>query len=292
MFKSHTSVKYAACCLVLLIVGASAIVWSDGIMASSDQEFIPWYGAEVVASIDHDSLAFTQGLVYYEEFLYESTGLFGASTVRKIDPATGAILHSSALQDSQFGEGIAIAKDTLVQLLWKTTLCLKYDPGNLAEHEESEFGLEGWGLTFDGEYLIASDGSSRLYLIDPLTLSTVNSLEIRDGERPVKNLNELEYVEGEIFANVWHTNEIARISPSTGEVLGWIDLSDLSNSIDSAALGLSALSNIAAVKNPRREACLNGIAYDPSNGCLFVTGKLWPKIFQIKIMPRPRREGE
>jgi len=215
----------------------------------------------------HDSSAFTQGLVYRDGILYESTGLHGRSSVRRVTLETGSILSQTSLLPEFFGEGIAVFGDRIYQLTWTTGVGFIYDKKTLGLLQEFRYGIEGWGMTHDGKSLIVSDGSATLYYWDPKTLREVKRLLVTDGGTPVKNLNELEIVEGEIYANIWQQDRIARVSPETGKVLGWIDLKGLLSPKD------------------RRggEDVLNGIAYDPEKKRIFVTGKLWPKLYEIEI---------
>jgi glutamine cyclotransferase len=228
----------------------------------------PVYLCKIVNTYPHDRNAFTQGLVFEKNHLYEGTGLYGRSSLRKIQLENGVILQIRNLSDQYFGEGITIYQDKIIQLTWKNKVGFVYDKDNFQKIQEFHYLTDGWGLTYDGEHLILSDGTSTLHLIDPETYEEVNQIQVFSKEGPVKDLNELEYVKGEIYANVWQTNFIARISPTTGKVTGWIDLSEL-RSIENS-------SNPAAIPN--------GIAYDPKSDRLFVTGKLWSKIFEIELV--------
>lgn len=224
----------------------------------------------VVHVFPHDSGAFTQGLVYADGHLYESTGLNGRSSLRMVDVQTGRVLQKHDLPAQYFGEGLTSWENHLVQLTWKSGTAFVYDRFSFALRRTAHYPWEGWGLTQDGNNLILSDGSSVLRFIDPQSFREVRRISVRDaGGRPLLNLNELEYVRGEIYANVWQTDWIVRISPRDGKVLGWLDLSGL--------MDKSQLSDPDAV--------LNGIAYDAKWDRLFVTGKLWPKLFEIKLTP-------
>ncbi|MCW4043021.1 MAG: glutaminyl-peptide cyclotransferase [Candidatus Bathyarchaeota archaeon] len=223
---------------------------------------------KIINTYPHDRNAFTQGLVFEKNHLYEGTGLYGRSSLRKIQLENGVILQIRNLSDQYFGEGITIYQDKIIQLTWKNKVGFVYDKDNFQKIQEFHYLTDGWGLTYDGEHLILSDGTSTLHLIDPETYEEVNQIQVFSKEGPVKDLNELEYVKGEIYANVWQTNLIARISPTTGKVTGWIDLSELRRIENS--------SNPAAIPN--------GIAYDPKSDRLFVTGKLWSKIFEIELV--------
>lgn len=227
------------------------------------------YTYRVVHTYPHDSNAFTQGIIYLNGHLYESTGIEGRSSLREEDLESGRILKYQALSSRYFGEGLTNWGNTLVQLTWQTHTALVYDLNTFRFLRTFHYPYEGWGLTEDGKDLILSDGSSKLYFLDPATFREVRRISVTDHGEPVDQLNELEFIHGEIYANIWHKNRIARIAPATGKVAGWIDLSGL----------LPA----GSVTNP--EAVLNGVAYDSAHDRLFVTGKLWPKIFEIKLVP-------
>ena len=231
-------------------------------------------GYRIVHVYPHDPNAFTQGLVYVDGHLYESTGLNGRSSLRMVDLQTGQVVQRHSLPAEYFGEGLTSWGDSLVQLTWKAGTALVYDRFSFALRRTLHYPGEGWGLTQNGKSLIMSDGSPVLRFLDPRTFREIRRLPVVDENgHPVLDLNELEYIRGEIYANLWHTDRIARISPRTGKVLGWIDLSGL--------MDKSLLSDPDAV--------LNGIAYDSRFDRLFVTGKLWPKLFEIKVVHRPRR---
>lgn len=229
------------------------------------------YGYAVVRSYPHDRSAYTQGLVYHDGVLYEGTGLNGQSSIRKVQLETGAVLQIRALDREYFGEGIAIWRDDLVQLTWQSGLGFVYDRRTFEPRRTFTYRGEGWGLTHDGTRLIMSDGSEggTLRFLNPATLRETGTLVVRDGGRPVAGLNELEFVKGEIFANVYQTDRIARISPRTGRVTGWIDLRGLLHPCEAAGAEV-----------------LNGIAHDAAGDRLFVTGKRWPRLFEIRIVSR------
>jgi glutamine cyclotransferase len=232
----------------------------------------PVYGFKIKNAFPHDSSAFTQGLVYRDGVLYESTGLQGRSTLRRVELATGRVLEQTSLLPMFFGEGIAVFGERIYQLTWTTGVGFVYDRKSLSVLREFRYGIEGWGMTHDGKSLIVSDGSDKLYFWDPETLLETRQITVRDGGETVPNLNELEFIEGEIYANVWQQDRIARISPRTGKVLSWIDLRGLLQPADRSG----------------REDVLNGIAYDAASKRLFVTGKLWPKLFEIELVSRGR----
>ena len=223
----------------------------------------------IVHVYPHDQHAFTQGLVYVDGHLYESTGIKGQSTLREEDLETGLIQRMQLVSDRYFAEGLTDWKNTLVQLTWQAHIAFVYDRATFKLLHTFHYDGEGWGLTQDGKSLILSDGTATLRFFDPETFKEVRRITVTDHGKRVTQLNELEYIHGEIYANVWHADRIARISPATGRVVGWIDLKGL--------IPRDQLSN--------DEAVLNGIAYDAAHNRLFVTGKLWPKIFEITLVP-------
>ena len=223
----------------------------------------------IVHVYPHDPEAFTQGLVFVDGHLYESTGRNGKSSVRMVDLQTGRILQHYDLPAEYFGEGLTNWGSDLVQLTWKTRLGFVYDRFILAEKRTFHYEGEGWGLTHDDKQLILSDGTPVLRFLDPESFSEIRHITVTDERGlAVDNINELEYIHGEIYANIWHTDQIIRISPRTGKIVGRIDLAGL----------------IDRTQVPNPEAVLNGIAYDAKQDRLFVTGKLWPKLFEIKIV--------
>jgi glutaminyl-peptide cyclotransferase len=228
------------------------------------------FGYRVVNEYPHDRHAFTEGLAYVDGVLYEGTGLYGESTLRRVDLQTGEVLQTVGLSKEYFGEGISVLGDRIYQLTWKTGVCIVLDLETFELQKAFTYETEGWGLTTDGERLIMSDGTNRLFIRDPETFAVLDTIDVYDGAQAISNLNELEVVDGEIWANVWQTDRIARINPETGQVTGWIDLSGLLSEKD----------------RKRQVDVLNGIAYDPGTDRLFVTGKLWPKLFEIEVVPR------
>jgi glutamine cyclotransferase len=240
-------------------------------VALKAQAAVPEYGYRVVHTYPHDRTAFTEGLFYLDGFLYESTGLEGRSSIRKEKLETGEVLQSRTVPPQYFGEGIVAWKDRLISLTWQSHVGFVYDLGTLAPFAQFQYPGEGWALTRDDHRLIMSDGTSELRFLDPDTLKELGRVRVTDEGRPIDQLNELEYVKGQVFANIWQTNRIARIDPNTGKVVGWIDLSGLLSDADQKAAPVDVL---------------NGIAYDAKTDRLFVTGKRWPKLFEIKLVPR------
>lgn len=227
-------------------------------------------GFRVVAEYPHDASAFTQGLVFTDGRLYEGTGKKGESSLRRIELKTGRIEQIVPLDSALFGEGITILDGKVFQLTWQNRLGLIYDQKTFDSLGTFRYTGEGWGLTHDGKRLILSDGTSTIRFLDTKSFEVVKRIKVRASNGPVDQLNELEFRKGEILANVWHTNRIARISPESGDVLGWIDLTSL----------------YPERQRQNREDVLNGIAYDEAGDRLFVTGKNWPKIYEIEVVPQ------
>jgi glutamine cyclotransferase len=228
------------------------------------------YDYRVVNVYPHDRQAYTQGLIFSNGFLYESTGLHGASGLRRVQLDTGRVLDRHSLDRRYFGEGITDWEGSLLQLTWRSNLGFIYDRSNLKVRGTFPYPGEGWGLTHDRKRLIMSDGTAILRFLDPRTFRETGRMTVRDGAVPLAELNELEFVRGEIFANVYRTDLIARISPQTGRVVGWIDLRGL----------------LPEGEKRIPVDVLNGIAYDGHRDRLFVTGKLWPKLYEIKLFRR------
>ena len=225
------------------------------------------YTYSVVNEYPHDTDAFTEGLVFDGGFLYESTGLYGNSSLRRVDLGTGDVLQRVSLQSQYFGEGIAVVGNKIIQLTWREHVGFVYDRASFGLLEEFQYPTEGWGLTYDGSRLIMSDGSANLYFLDPVTFQRVGQVAVHDTG-PVNELNELEYINGTVYANVWGEEKIAVINPQNGQVTAWIDLAGIQD-----------------LKNMDPNNVLNGIAYDANGDRLFVTGKMWPHIFEIKLIP-------
>ncbi len=231
----------------------------------------PVCGYEVLNQYPHDPRAFTQGLIFDQGVLYESTGRWHESSIRKVDLTTGEILLQKEVAGTFFAEGLTRWKQHLIQLTWQAEQGFFYTPDTLDEVRTFKYEGEGWGLTHDDQFLIMSNGSNVLQFLDPQTLEVKRSLAVFDQARPVERLNELEYINGEIFANIWRSNFIARINPETGEVNSWLNL-----------IGIKPRQ-----MTPDPQAVLNGIAYDAEQGRLFITGKLWPQLFEIRITDCP-----
>lgn len=233
-----------------------------GNATSSAADPIP---VKVLAEYKHDPSSFSQGLCVENEKIFEGTGKYGASLLRRIDLSTGMVEAEVKLDAKYFGEGITIFGDRIYQITWKERVCIVYDKTTFKALGALPYQGEGWGLTDDEENLFMSDGTSTIRVLDPQTMRIVRSIRVRDGRRQLSKLNELEYVNGEIYANVWYEDQIARIDPKSGNVKGWIDCSSV-------------------YPNRRdREHVLNGIAYDPESRRLFITGKNWPNLFEIEV---------
>lgn len=230
----------------------------------------PEYTFKIVQTFPHDSNAFTQGLAYRGGFLYEGTGLQGRSSLRKVNLETGKVVREIDLPPEFFGEGITMLKNEMLQLTWQSQIGFVYRLSDFHLLRKFSYSGEGWGLTTDGRNIFMSDGTAEIRVLDPDRLAEKRRFTVHDGSALVKELNELEFVEGQIFANIWQTDRIARIAPQNGAVVGWIDLKGL----------------LSPVYRLEPGAVLNGIAYDPEGKRLFVTGKLWPKIFQIELVPK------
>lgn len=249
------------------IVAAAAILACAP--ATAQRKPAPVQSYKVIATFPHDTTSFTQGLVFASDGqMYESTGLQGESTLRRVDIATGQTLQRIDVPKQYFAEGLAMVGDELLQLTWQHKIGFVYDRATFKQKRTFTYKTEGWGIAYDGESrLVMSDGTDTLTFIDPKSLASVKTLRVMDAGRPVGNLNELEWIEGEIWANVWMTDRIARISPNTGEVNAWVDLSTLFP---------------AAQRTPPADV-LNGIAYDKATRRIYITGKKWPRLYQITV---------
>jgi glutamine cyclotransferase len=231
---------------------------------------IPVYGFVVKNTYPHDPQAFTQGLFFKDGYLYETTGQQGRSSLRRVDLATGKVLQKKDLAGEYFGEGSAAFNGEIVGLTWTSHVGFVYDQKTFALKRRFNYQGEGWGLASDSQRLYMSDGSNAIRVLDPKTLEEVRRIQVTANGKPLERLNELEVVDGQIFANVWGADVIARIDPLTGNVVGWIDLTNL---LPPAQRGTDSV-----------DAVLNGIAWDAKRHRLFVTGKLWPKLFEIELV--------
>ena len=253
-----------------ILIGTAVIVFSvAALVLVSDSPVYPeplHYTYNVVNVYPHDETAFTQGLIFEDGNIIESTGRYGQSTLRRVELETGNIIQFHALPDQFFGEGITIFGDKIIQLTWKNHTGFVYDKSSFDLLQEFEYPTQGWGITHNGSTLIMSDGTATLYFLDPETFQTIGQVEVYD-EEPVTSLNELEYINGSVYANIWKKDQIAIIDPETGKVTGWIDLSGINDS------------------EKTTENVLNGIAYDQNGDRLFVTGKMWSQLFEIELIP-------
>ncbi|MCW4014773.1 MAG: glutaminyl-peptide cyclotransferase [Candidatus Bathyarchaeota archaeon] len=249
-----------------------------GIIAVSSATVVPlnnspvdteafYYTYTVVNTYPHDEDAFTQGLVFEDSVLYEGTGHYGESSLRRIELETGNVTKLHLLSDNLFGEGITIFEDKIIQLTWQNNIGFVYNKSSFELLQTFEYPTEGWGITHNGSVLIMSDGTANLYFLDPETFQTVGQVEVHDKE-PIDLLNELEYIDGMVYSNIWKEDLIVIIDPQTGQVSGWIDLTGINDSANQATSGV-----------------LNGIAYDPNEDRLFVTGKRWTQLYEIELVP-------
>jgi glutaminyl-peptide cyclotransferase len=244
-------------------------------LAGCAPEPVRYYTYDVVHTFPHDPNAYTQGLFYKDGFLYEGTGVEEQSSIRKVKLETGEVLQRYNIPGQYFGEGIVNWKDRLIQITWTTHAGFIYDLTTFAFKREFSYPGEGWGLTQDGKRIIMSDGTAQLRFWDPETLGETGRITVTDDGTPVPKLNELEWIKGEIYANVWQTDRIARIDPASGKVTAWIELPNLLPPSDRANMAAGLAENV-----------LNGVAYDAGGDRLFVTGKRWPKLFQIRLKER------
>ena len=252
----------------LVAITLSAIVLACAPATVAQRRPAPVQSYKVIATFPHDTSAFTQGLVFADGQIYESTGLNGESSLRRVDIATGKTLQRIDVPKEYFAEGLALVGDELLQLTWQHKLGFIYDRKTFKQKRTFSYTTEGWGIAYDGaSRLVMSDGTDTLTFLDPKTFAPVKRMRVQDAGRWVPHLNELEWIEGEIWANVWQTDRIARISPNTGDVNAWIDF--------------SALFPRAERVPPADE--LNGIAYDSATRRIFITGKKWPRLYQITV---------
>ncbi|MGA0587154.1 glutaminyl-peptide cyclotransferase [Dyella sp. KRB-257] len=237
--------------------------------ACASRAAVPVYGYRVVHNYPHDTAAYTEGLFYRDGYLYESTGNVGESSIRKVDLATGRVLQQRELPPPDYGEGIVAWRDTLVELTWQSHKGYTYELDSFRPTGSFRYPGEGWALTADDRHIYMSDGTPIIRVLDPQTLSQVSAIFVTADGTPVQNLNELEWVQGQLYANVWLTSRIARIDPASGHVVGWIDLTGLGPKPEETA-------------DPANDV-LNGIAWDAKGQRLFVTGKRWPKVYEITL---------
>jgi glutamine cyclotransferase len=258
-------------CLWAVVLGAAGVCAKSAARPLSSANL----RLKVLRTLPHDNRAYTQGLLMFGGKLYESTGLYGRSTLRRVDLASGVVEQETALPAEIFGEGLARVGQRLFQLTWKNRKALVWDLATLKKTAEFSYDGEGWGLCFDGKRLVMSDGSDRLTFRNPTSFRKEGEVQVRRGGRPVVNLNELECVRGAVYANVWGQSHIARIDPTSGEVTGWIDASGLLGPSEAAAADV-----------------LNGIAEMEGTDHLLVTGKLWPRMFEVQVVPAARDEAK
>jgi glutamine cyclotransferase len=257
--------------LTVLIAGIIACLGSSTakqVATGATAEGIPVYSYQVVNSWPHDIEAYTQGLVFHDGVLFESTGLRGSSSLRRVELKTGKVKKKLEVAREYFAEGMTIFHDKIFQLTWQSHKGFVYDLKKFRQEGEFAYKGEGWGLTHDDHSLILSDGTNRIRFLDPSSFEVQRTITVYDNGEPLTDLNELEYIKGEIYANIWKTDRIVRLDPATGKINAWIDMT-----------GLHHEGN-----DPDSENCLNGIAYDAGNDRLFVTGKRWPKLFEIRLV--------
>ena len=265
------------CATIIVLFCLSPLLWPQSQSLSRKKPL----QLKTIATYPHDNQAFTQGLFYENGFLYESTGEYGASTLRKVEPSTGKVVQRVPLRPQYFAEGLERIDDRIFQLTWQEGYCIVYDKETFEFKGHFRYSGEGWGLTYDGEHLIMSDGSSYLRFFDTRNFKQKRKLQVLDRNAqtkktvPIKNMNELEFVRGEIWANIWQSNNIVRIDPKTGEVIGWIDCSVFVPEQYKAEL---------AGPVHGRNHVLNGIAFDPNTNKLYITGKKWPVLYEVQIV--------
>lgn len=258
--------------LAVLFVFIEDAAWSE---EAKTNNRVSEFTYKVIAVHPHDPGAFTQGLAIEKGVLYEGTGLYTRSSLRRVEIQTGKVLQQHRLPLSLFGEGITVIGDRIIQLTWKSRFGFVYDRNTFKLLRVFNYPGEGWGITYDGSSLIMSDGTSMIRFLNPETFEEIRRIEVVDGQRPVTYLNELEYVKGSIYANVWKSNRIAIINPLSGKVSGWLDLEKLHSEVQNTG---------------KRIDVLNGIAFDPENDALYVTGKLWPRLYRIEPVLRTEKK--
>jgi len=261
---------------LLALTGVFFIYHYSNLEPSANSNVIPVYTYKVVNTYPHDRSAFTEGLVFEDGVLYEGTGLRGYSNLRRVKLETGEILQICELPPQFFGEGVTVYGNKIIQLTWQSHIGFIYDKYSFKLLQEFNYPDEGWGIAHDGKHLIMSDGTATLHFLDPETFEEISQIEVSANNTPVTRINELEYIQGEIYANIWQTERIARIDPLTGQVIGWIDLKGILSPEDGS----------------ETVDVLNGIAYDLKNSRLFVTGKFWPKLFEIELIRQGTAESK
>jgi glutamine cyclotransferase len=253
--------------IVVLVMAGLMMIRRPGFAAWQSGAAMPMFGYTVVHSYPHDRDAFTQGLQVVDGVFYEGTGLNGRSSIRRVKIETGEVLQKRDVAATYFGEGITVRGNELFQLTWQTGVAFVYDRQTFAPKRQHTYTGEGWGLTQDRTSLIMSDGTEYLRFLNPATFAEKKRVRVMAAGQPLKNLNELEFVRGEVYANVWHTDYVARINPETGTVTGYIDLRGL-----------------LTARERQDTDVMNGIAYDEATDRLFITGKLWPRVFEVRVM--------
>jgi len=257
--------------MLLRLAGSMALMMALVQQVPTPTPNLPLYGYQIVHVYPHDPKAFTQGLQYLDGVLYEGTGQHGQSQIRRVKLETGEVLQKRDVPAEHFGEGITVWKNDLIELTWQTHVAFVYDRATFQPQKQFSYPGEGWGLTHDGTNLIMSDGTNQLRVLDPATFVEKRRLTVTAAGAPLNNLNELEFMKGEILANIWMTDYVARIAPATGQVTAYIDLRGLLSPSERANTDV-----------------LNGIAYDAVHNRLFVTGKWWPKLFEITLVAKGR----
>lgn len=257
--------------ICLLVLCWMALIQPQGGSSTVTSDGPAEYTFRMVHRYPHDSKAFTQGLAFHDGYLYESTGVHGQSSLRRVELETGKVLQKVDLAAQYFGEGLAFWKERILQLTWTNGVGFIYNKDTFQMEDQFRYPTEGWGITTDDSRWILSDGTSYLYFLDPDNRRVERWLEVKEGTNSIHQLNELEYIKGEIFANIWQQDRIARISPVSGQVLGWIDLKDL-----------------LPLPDRQNADVLNGIAYDDKGNRLFVTGKYWPYVYEIRLVPKEK----